>query len=65
MRRFGDPLWLPECPAGWAWDFGGGCVRWEKQAMSTAAALTSGPEAAGAQGLVEKVRVFLTKDGAS
>lgn len=36
-------------------------MRWEKQAISTAVALTSGQEAAGAQGLGEKVRVLLTK----
>lgn len=38
---------------------------WERQAISTAAAHTPGPEAAGAQGLGEMVRVFLMKDGGS
>jgi len=40
-------------------------VHREKQAMSTAVGLTSGQEAAGAQGLGEKVRIFLTKGGGS
>lgn len=50
MRCFGDPSWLLDGPAGQAWGFGAGWVHWERQAMSSAAALTSGQEAAGAQG---------------
>ena len=52
MCHISDPLWLLDCLAGSAWAFGGGCVDWEKQAISLAVALASGQEAAGVEGFL-------------